>query len=306
MRNSASGAWARLFSDHRFVFLTGDLGFMALESLRDAMGNRFINAGVAEQNMVSVAAGMAKVGIEAWVYSIAPFVYARPFEQIRNDVCLNNLPVKLVGNGGGYGYGSMGPSHHAIEDYGVLLTLQRMTVFVPAFAEDVEPAIRVMSASTNPAYLRLGRCEKPAGFVVPTFAPWRCLLPGSGAILVGVGPLIGTLLQRVGEMDVATRPSIWVLTQMPLGLTEIPAEVVARVGAGCTFTVLEEHVAHGSAGQALVARLAQLGVTPKRFVHFYAGGYPSGKYGSQTFHRLESGIDASTILNLLNVQEVHE
>src|SRR6516225_772469 len=105
------------------VFLTGDLGFMALEPLRDSLGNRFINCGVAEQNMVTVAAGLAKAGFDVWVYSIAPFCYARAFEQIRNDVCLHGLPVRLLGNGGGYGYGVMGPTHHALEDYGVMLTL---------------------------------------------------------------------------------------------------------------------------------------------------------------------------------------
>jgi len=93
------------------VFMTGDLGFMALEPVREAFGGRFINAGVAEQNMISVAAGLAKTGLEVWAYSIAPFCYARPFEQIRNDVCLHRLPVHLVGNGGGYGYGVMGSTH---------------------------------------------------------------------------------------------------------------------------------------------------------------------------------------------------
>ena len=82
-------------------FLTGDLGFMALEEVKEAFGVRFINAGVAEQNMVGVAAGLAREGFKVFVYSIAPFCYARPFEQIRNDVCLPNLPVCLVGNGGG-------------------------------------------------------------------------------------------------------------------------------------------------------------------------------------------------------------
>src|ERR1700760_2340360 len=97
-----------LANEEPLVFLTGDLGFMALEPLRDVLGPRFINAGVAEQNMVSVAAGMARAGAKPWVYSIAPFCYARPFEQIRNDVCFNALGVRLVGNGGGYGYGAMG------------------------------------------------------------------------------------------------------------------------------------------------------------------------------------------------------
>ncbi len=92
------------------VFLTGDLGFMALEPLRESLGERFINAGVAEQNMVSVAAALAREGMEPWVYSIAPFCYARPFEQIRNDITFHKLPVKLIGNGGGVRVWCYGPN----------------------------------------------------------------------------------------------------------------------------------------------------------------------------------------------------
>ena len=136
--------------DERMVFLTGDLGFMALEPLRDAMGPRFINCGVAEQNMISVAAALSYEGLEAWTYTIAPFCYARAFEQIRNDVCLHGLAVKLLANGGGYAYGVMGPTHHALEDYGILLTLPNMTAFVPAFTEDIEPNPRTRRRFVRP------------------------------------------------------------------------------------------------------------------------------------------------------------
>src|SRR5450755_1424878 len=153
-----------------FVFLTGDLGFKALEPLRDAMGSRFINAGVAEQNMVSLAAGLARTGLRPWCYSIAPFIYARPFEQIRNDVCLHDLPVVLVGNGGGYGYGVMGATHHALEDYGVLLTLPNMRAFVPAFDSDLEPIIKALTGIESPAYLRLGVSEEPKDLVAQPYA----------------------------------------------------------------------------------------------------------------------------------------
>src|SRR5579872_3439159 len=126
MRNAFCEAMIAQSADPDYLFLTGDLGFKALEPLRQVLGPRFINAGVAEQNMVSVAAGLASQGLKPWAYSIAPFIYARPLEQIRNDVCLHRLPVKLVGNGGGYAYGVMGGSHHAIEDYGILLSLLNM------------------------------------------------------------------------------------------------------------------------------------------------------------------------------------
>src|SRR3984893_3752385 len=155
MRNAFCSALVELAANPALVFLTGDLGFHALEPLRDKMGKRFINAGVAEQNMVSVAAGLAKGGLRRWVYSIAPFLYARAFEQIRNDVCLHRMPVVLVGNGGGYAYGVMGSTHHAIEDYGALLSLQGMRVYIPAFDCDVSEVVRDLMRADHPAYLRL-------------------------------------------------------------------------------------------------------------------------------------------------------
>src|SRR5512137_569001 len=101
MRTEFARAMIALFQKRRdLVFVTGDLGYMALEDVARTYGERFINAGIAEQNAVSLAAGLAHEGHLPWVYSAAPFVVLRPYEQIRNDVCLHRLPVKLVGNGG--------------------------------------------------------------------------------------------------------------------------------------------------------------------------------------------------------------
>src|SRR5882724_12349871 len=163
MRNVFCQSLVDASSRPQFVFLTGDLGYKALEPLRDSMGPRFLNAGVAEQNMVSVAAGLARDGLRPWAYSIAPFIYARPYEQIRNDVCLHRLPVVLVGNGGGYGYGSMGATHHALEDYGALLCLPHLRAYIPAFDGDLRPITERLFAAPDAAYLRLGLSEQPEG-----------------------------------------------------------------------------------------------------------------------------------------------
>ena len=155
MRTQFCDAMLQRAANPKMAFLTGDLGFMALEPLRNAMGERFINAGIAEQNMLSVAAAMSKTGMEIWVYSIAPFCYARAFEQIRNDVAFHALPVKIVGNGGGYGYGVQGPTHHAIEDYGVMLSLPDMQACIPVFDEDLAVAVPWIANNQRPTYLRL-------------------------------------------------------------------------------------------------------------------------------------------------------
>lgn len=281
------------------MFLTGDVGFMALEPLRDVAKDRFINAGIAEQNMVSVAAGLARAGLCPWVYSIAPFLYARAFEQIRNDVCFHDLPVCLIGNGGGYGYGVMGPSHHALEDYGALLGLPNLTAYVPAFAADVPQAVARIVAAARPAYLRLGRDEKPADFAPAVFAPWRKILPGGGATVVAVGPLAGGIVAAARELPEANSPNLWVLSELPILVEDIPPAFLADLERSGHLVVVEEHVAHGSAGAILAHALATSGATPRQFTHRFARGYPSGRYGSQRYHREESGLDPASIVKLL-------
>jgi transketolase len=298
MRDAHCEALIRLSKESPFIFMTGDLGYKALEPLQQAMGERFINAGVAEQNMVSTAAGIASGGLQTWVYSIAPFVYARPFEQIRNDLCLQNRDVKLVGNGGGYGYGSMGSSHHAIEDYGALLTLGGMRVFVPAFDSDVEAVVRRAAGNKGPCYLRLGRDEAPQGWQAPAYAPWRRLNSGAGPVLLAVGPLAATLTQACAAIAEKKRPRIWLLSELPL-LEEPPADFLRDLKEAGHLCVVEEHVPHGGAGQLLAHWLALRGLCPTRFSHRHALGYPSGTYGSQGFHRKESGLDAGAVLKFL-------
>jgi transketolase len=297
MRNEFCNSLVSAADNPRFAFLTGDLGFKALEPLREAAGARFINAGVAEQNMVSVAAGLARTGLQPWVYSIAPFVYARPYEQIRNDVCFHNLPVKLVGNGGGYGYGVMGSTHHALEDYGALLCLQNMHVFVPAFSADVPAIVDKLLDFPYPAYFRLGASEEPKDIELPAYAPWRKLLSGGGPTMLVVGPLVGPILAAAHNLDDAHRPDLWVLTELPLH--DIPAEFLADLKHSEHLFVVEEHVVQGGAGQILAHHLLNLGQAPRQFTHRAAMGYLSGLYGSQKFHRAECGLDAESIIGLL-------
>lgn len=299
MRQAFCSGLAQHAQVAEFVFLTGDLGFKALEPLRDSMGERFINAGVSEQNMVSVSAGLARSGLRPWAYSIAPFLYARPFEQIRNDICLHELPVILVGNGGGYGYGVMGSSHHALEDYGCLLTLPHMRAFVPAFDSDVSAMIPLLMQSQGPVYLRLGVSEEPKGWQTPAYAPWRKLLDGAGPILAGVGPLVGGLLPALQQLEQAVRPEVWLVTELPV--TEIPAAFLESVRVR-RLVVVEEHTAHGGFGQMLAHQLATAGVSLASFTHKHALGYVSGLYGSQKFHRAECGLDPASIAAAVAMQ----
>jgi transketolase len=301
MRNAFCQALVQAASRPDFVFLTGDLGYKALEPLREAMGSRFINAGVAEQNMVSVAAGLARSGLRPWVYSIAPFVYARPFEQIRNDVCMHDLPVVLVGNGGGYGYGVMGATHHALEDYGALLCLPYIRAYLPAFDADVKAIASDLFLVEHPAYFRLGLSEEPKDATVPPHAPWRKLQDGSGWVIVVTGSLAGSLWGAVRGLEGATRPSLWLIGELPL--RQLSEEFRSDLARSRRILVVEEHVAHGGIGQSLATLLLESGMAPERFAFRSARGYLSGRFGSQQFHRRECGIDSASILDFLAIQD---
>ncbi len=285
---------ARAAAHENMVFLTGDLGFMALEPLQAAMGARFINAGVAEQNMVGVAAGLAHEGLEAWTYTIAPFCYARAFEQIRNDICMHALPVKLLANGGGYGYGVMGATHHALEDYGVLLTLPGMIIFAPAFDEDVAAVVAAAGRCGAPAYVRLGRGEKPAGASVPAYSPWRCLLPGACGIMVAVGPLAGSAWGVLRDMPADSRPALWALCEWRAGAAP-PDALATALRQTPRLAVVEEHVAHGGVGSMLCLWASSAGIGLKTFAHLHASNVPRQTYGSQIFMRQQAGLDPAAI-----------
>jgi transketolase len=288
--------WIESFgrSEARFIFLTGDLGFAALENVQNALQGRFVNMGVCEQNMVSVAAGLSQQGLLPLCYSIAPFAVFRPFEQIRLDVALHGLNVKIVGNGGGYGYGIMGASHHALEDIAALSALQHFCCFVPLCNSDVAGACEALFRRRGPSYLRLGFGVWPSGIVeLPGFAPIRKLVVRRMAqmkvTVVGLGPVLLNTLPWILQQR---RADLFAVSQMPL--MELSDELVASVDSSGLLWVIEEHVARGGLGEHLAALLAQQGVR-FRLCHTHAQGYPDGLYGSQSYHQSRSGLDAGSL-----------
>ncbi len=281
------------------VFLSGDLGFMALEPLRAKLGERFVNAGVSEQNMVALAAGLAYRGLKPVVYSIAPFAVLRPLEQIRNDVCLHRLSVKIVGNGGGYGYGIMGATHHTLEDVAVMRTMPHMQVHLPVTSRDVACAVHEMVAQSGPAYLRLNLAARIDFDGDDAYQAFRRVRRGRGAVVVGLGPLAGEILAALDDGDArAPSPSVWALARFPFGT--LPPALVEDLEAAQRCLVVEEHVAAGGAGEALAAAMLGRLRTPIRFEHLFARGYPSGRYGSQRWHLEESSLAGASLARVLH------
>lgn len=292
MRNEFAQAVISLKDAHdNLVFLTGDLGYLSLEKVQDRYGEHFINAGVAEQNMITVAAGLAHEGFIPFTYSISPFVTLRPYEQIRTDVCLHNLPVKIVGNGGGYGYGIMGATHHNIEDIAVMRILPNMRVYIPFTGSDVAEAMEQMVEDPHPNYLRLNVGAKIPFSVVP-FTQWRKIKDGNKAVVIGTGPVLENMCNLPAE--IVDGLEIWVLSIFPV--TNLPDKLVAKINSTRKLITIEEHQGQCGMHECLASLLLNKLETNISFKPLYARGYPSGRYGDQKWHQAENGLGGEPLL----------
>ncbi|GAB3937787.1 transketolase [Larkinella terrae] len=295
MRKEFSAAIERLVaSDEQIIFITGDLGYAALENVAAAMGPRFINAGVAEQNMVGVAAGMAYKGYKVFCYSIAPFAVYRCLEQFRNDVCLHNLPVFLVGNGGGYGYGIMGSTHHAIEDLACLSGLQNVKTWIPAFADEIDSIVDSIVAEGRPAYLRLGAGPKtPEGSETTGSFKKVASSENPKGTVVALGPVAANVLKALQTSDaLGNQFDVYTALNLPL---ELPANLGKQWAETQNLLIVEEHVSIGGLAQQLSVKLLENGLSFRQFVSLSAQGYPDGLYGDQSYHQQQSGLDTASI-----------
>jgi transketolase len=253
--------------DDRIWLLTGDLGYSVLEPFATQYPDRFVNMGVAEQNMAGVAAGLAMTGKVVFVYSIANFPVMRCLEQIRNDVCYHNLDVKIVAVGCGLAYGSHGYTHHGVEDIAIMRVLPNMTVVAPADPVETRLATRAIVKRPGPAYLRLGKANEPIMHVaVPDFEIGKAIevCSGSDLTLVSTGSVLGLALEAqrrlcsegwsvqvlsmptVAPLDIsavldAARRTSRIITieeHGPGGLGTVVAEVLAEAGYGIRFHAL--------------------------------------------------------------------
>jgi transketolase len=143
--------------DESIALVVGDLGFGVVEPFAERFPNRFFNSGVAEQNMMGLAAGLASEGYHVFVYSIANFPIFRCAEQIRNDVCYHDLPVTVVSVGGGLAYGNLGYSHHAVQDFSFMRVLPGMTILAPGDPNETKKCLDFLVRNPGPSYLRLGK-----------------------------------------------------------------------------------------------------------------------------------------------------
>ncbi len=256
--------------DERIVLLSGDIGNRMFNDFKSAYPDRFYNCGIAEANMTSVAAGLALAGMRPVTYTIAAFNTLRCLEQIRLDVCYQNLPVILVGVGAGLAYASLNATHHALEDVGCLRLLPNLAVVCPGDAMEVRAAMRAAIAWNGPVYIRLGKKNEPLVHkeVPKEFRIGEALTVRSGvdACLLSTGttlPLALDVADSLREHGLALEV-VSFHTVKPLDADFLQA----AVGRFPVLITLEEHTRCGGLGGAVAEWLADHPSTTPRLIRY--------------------------------------
>ena len=239
-------------SDPNLYLFVGDLGFSVMEEFESKFPNRFFNIGVAEQSMIGIAAGMAMAGKNVFVYSIVPFVTMRCFEQVRDDICYQNLPVKLIGTGGGLDYGPYGGTHHSIEDIGIMRTLPGMTVLAPGSATEAAALTHEIADYQSPVYMRLSRSSNAVPYPKATNVTIGSsveIIPNKKNVLVTTGNMLDLGYELCANLKAAG---------VDLGLISMPTvkplctEILDRNKDTLQAVfALEEHNVIGGIGEAI-------------------------------------------------------
>ena len=281
-------------NDPSIVLVTGDLGFGVLESFQSELPKQFINAGVTEQAMMGMAAGIASTGKRVFVYSIANFPTFRCLEQIRNDVCLMNNPVVVVSVGAGYAYGSQGYTHHALEDIAVMRALPNMQVVVPCDTQETKLATKLLAKSIFPSYLRLGKYgeqklhEKEIDFKVGKIIE---IAKGNDGTILFSGS-IGSLATKARELLLEKGKEVAVAS-VPFVSSIDKDYLVARSSKGPIIT-LEEHSGRGGLGSAILESASENRIVAQiRTVS--ASQSDLSQIGDQDFLRHVNGLSVEKI-----------
>jgi transketolase len=282
--------------DPRVMLVTGDLGFGVLTGYASRRPKQYLNAGVAEQNMIGLATGLALEGRVVFAYSIANFPTLRPLEFIRNDAAYHDANVNVVAVGGGFSYGALGISHHATEDLAIMRALPGLTVVAPGDAWEAAEAVPALAATPGTTYLRLDRSgarstQRPGEVFVLGRA--RRVREGSDVTLIATGGILGVVLeaaQALAEGGVQCR----VLSMHTLRPLDRDAVMAAARETGGILTV-EEHAVDGGLGGAVAECCLESGTAPRVFRRIGLRAGFSSIVGSQDHLRAVYGLDAAAI-----------
>jgi len=288
-------------ADERIWLLSGDLGFSVLEDFVRRFPQRFVNIGVAEQNMAGIAAGLAMSGKQVFMYSMVNFSTLRCLEQIRNDICYHNLPVKIIGIGGGFWYGTQGYTHYGIEDILIMGSLPNITVVVPADSMEAGLAMREVMTVPGPSYIRIERCNE---FFVhkdkPDFRVGKGieLRAGKDIMIISTGAL---LEEAVKAADILSGRNIRAgVCSMPF-IRPLDRDIIMNyAGRYSLIATLEEGRVSGGFGSLVAEVLAEMNPGKTKLIRFgIAGDLSCGGY-THAEARKRMGLDAVTLADKIS------
>lgn len=281
--------------DKNIYFLTGDLGYGTLEEIEKDFPDRFINMGIAEQNMIGVAAGLAASGKKVYLYSIIPFITMRCFEQIRNDLCYHDLPVTILGAGSGLSYGVLGATHFALEDISILRPLPNMRVFSPADETEAVLGIDALRNFPHPLYVRIGKKKENTVYDKPyhfRFGKGVTLMEGDNLAIFTTGTITYEVLEAVKRLKNKNIKAALVNLHT---LKPLDEKLILEVSQNKKLAVtVEEHYSIGGLAEAVAGILARTKkhppllsiAVPNRFLPFI---------GTQEYLRDRLGLSAKKI-----------
>jgi len=304
MRNAFADEITRLgASDPRVVLLSGDIGNKLFDKFKQQAQNRFYNCGVAEANMMSVAAGMALSGLRPVVYTITPFTTTRCLEQIRVDVCYHRAPVVIVGTGAGLSYAELGPTHHSLEDLALLRSLPEMTVFAPCDEVELRLGLRAALAQDGPVYMRIGKKGEPVihsgqpGF---RFGKAITVREGEDVCLISTGTMMPVVLAAgdlLGRKGLSARVESF-HTIKPLDTGRLK-EVFARYRL---IAVVEEHSRLGGLGGSVAEWLSSQDGLRGHMIGFGTDDVFMHEVGSQEYGRHKFGLTSENIAETVSAR----
>lgn len=276
--------------DERVVLLTGDHGYALFDEFRKRCPDQYINAGIAEQNMVGVAAGLAKAGFRPIVYGLSAFVPVRVVEQIKIDVCYEKLPVIFTGDGAGLVYSTLGTSHQSFEDIACLRAVPHIDIMSPCDAHELTGCMAAALALEAPVYMRMGKADLGAVHAAaPSLARGElvCVQKGQGTVqLIATGSMVKTACALGAELGVSVWSAPWM---KPLNA----AKLGALAAASSAFVTLEEHSTAGGLGAAVLEAISETNPIP--VLRIGVGERFSETCGSHAHAMREHGLDLASV-----------
>jgi transketolase len=282
--------------DTSVLLLTGDLGYGAFEPFAEEYPDRFVNCGVAEQNMVGMASGLAKEGFKPVVYSIGNFLALRAAEQIRNDIAAANRQVLLVAAGAGFTYGSAGYSHHLTEDLALMRSLPDIAIYCPGLDTDIDAMIRTWSQGNGAAYLRLDRVDITSPDSSAGFDPgrWRQLRSGTRVGIFTLGSCASLGIEVVDRLSVeGIQGRLFDCNQ----LSGLDTHFLNNALSGLEVAVsMEEHSTRGGLGGLLAEEITHRGLSLRLLRYGLTSGFVM-RAGSPSYFRQMYGLTSGGVLS---------